>query len=151
MKKLLLAVALVGTLVAPSVARAQTIVGPALFYHDSADFGVGGYVSIPLAQLHENLALTTSFGYFFPDVGDYWELNGDVIYRFPVSSDVPVLPFALAGLNIARSGSNTDASLNLGGGVVFPSDSFRPVVGAKFELRGGSPFVLFGGLGFTVG
>jgi hypothetical protein len=77
-----------------------------------------------------------------------------------------VLPFALAGLNIFRvsvdgvtvpgvgtfgGGSSTDIGLNLGGGVVFPTESVRPVAGAKFEIQDGTSFVVFGGVGFPLG
>ena len=94
--------------------------------------------------------------------GDYFELNGGVLYRFPVDSD-DVSPFALGGLNIARgkgegvgpggSGSRTDTDLglNLGGGVTFLTGEVRPSVGLKIELSGGEGFVIFGALGFPLG
>jgi len=164
MKKLLCAVALVGTLAVPGAVQAQFTLGPVAAFHDDADFGIGAYAAIPVPSLDENLSINPSFVYFFPDGYDYWELNGDVVYRFEVSEDVPVLPFALAGINIARaafdvnvpgfggaSGSNTEIGLNLGGGIAFRAESLQPFVGAKFEASGGEGFVLFGGVGFTVG
>ena len=165
MRKLLSAVALVGMLAVPGAADAQFTLGPVGAFHDDFDFGVGAYAAIPVPSLDENLSINPSFVYFFPDGDfDFWEINGDVVYRFVVADDVPVLPFALAGLNIARfstpsvtvlgqtvGGSNTEIGLNLGGGVGFRAESVLPFVGAKFEIQDSSGFVVFGGVGFTVG
>jgi opacity protein-like surface antigen len=168
MRKLLATVALVGTLMAPGSAEAQTptTVGGAVAYHtDLEALGIGAYVVIPMPQLHENISINPNFIYYFPDIGSYWTLSGDVVYTFPVSADTPVSPFALAGINVSRfstgditigtttvSGiSSTDVGLNLGGGVAFPMESFTPVAGARFEIGDGNGFVLFGGVGFAVG
>ncbi|MGD2046307.1 MAG: hypothetical protein PVJ80_02515 [Gemmatimonadota bacterium] len=162
MRKLLGAVALALMLVAPGTvqAQAQTVVGGLVGYHDDAEaLGVGAYASFAVPQLHENLSIMPSFVYYFPDGYDAWELNGDVSYSFPVSSDSPVIPVAFAGLNIFRtsvsaggfSASSTDVGLNLGGAVVFPLESVRPSAGAKFELQDGTSFVIFGGIGFPLG
>jgi hypothetical protein len=164
MRKLLFAVALLGIVSVPTAVNAQTTVGPFLAFHDDFDFGVGAYVTFPVEEIHENLAFSGSFGYFFPDDGGgavdvtYWELNADAILRIPTES--AVRPFLLGGINIARvdvdvtglgGGSNTEAGLNLGGGVAFPGESFTPMVGAKLQIDGGDGFMIFGGLGFPVG
>jgi hypothetical protein len=124
-------------------------------------------VSVPIPSFAEGLHLLADLGIFFPDDGgnvdrSYFELNGGVLYRFPVDSD-DVSPFAMGGLNIARSkvegdevspgarGSHTDLGLNLGGGVTFLTGQVRPSVGLKIELSGGQGFVIFGALGFPVG
>jgi hypothetical protein len=159
MKKLLLGLAVVGTLAVPGLASAQVVAGPSVAFHEDADFGIGAFVNFPLEQFHESLEMTVSFGYFFPDSPagvdrSYWEINGDVIYNFTVAADAPASPFVLGGLNIARASNataNTDIGLNVGGGVVFPSASFEPSVGVKIEIGGSDPFVLFAGLGFPVG
>lgn len=157
MKKLLLGMTMAGALAVPGSASAQVVVGPSVAFHDDADFGIGAFVMFPLEQFDPNLSASVDFGYFFPDAPgvDFWELNGNVVYNFTVQADAPVLPFALGGLNIARVSAgafdDTEIGLNLGGGIVFPSDSFRPMVGAKIELEGGDGFVLFGSLGFPVG
>jgi hypothetical protein len=92
----------------------------------------------------------------------YFELNGGVLYRFPIDSD-DVSPFALGGLDIARTKvegdevspgarvSHTDLGLNLGGGVTFLTGPVRPSVGREIELSGGQGFVIFGALGFPLG
>ncbi len=105
MKKLLCAAALVGMLAAPGVVRAQTTLGPvaALETDGGSTFGIGAYAGIAVPSLDEHLSINPSFIYFFPDAGTFWELNGDVVYQFEVSAETPVLPFALAGLNIAHA------------------------------------------------
>jgi hypothetical protein len=170
MKTLALALALTAALsLPPAQARAQSYAGPVIAFHDDFDFGIGGFVSVPIPSFAEGLHLLADLGIFFPDDGgnvdrSYFELNGGVLYRFPVDSD-DVSPFALGGLNIARvkvegegvgpggSGSRTDTDLglNLGGGVTFLTGPVRPSVGLKIELSGGQGFVIFGALGFPLG
>jgi len=160
MKKLLCVVALVGMLAAvPGNAEAQLSAGPMAAFHDDLDFGIGGFVSVPVPSLDPNLTITPSFVYYFPDGIDAFEINGDVVYAFEVSADTPVLPFAFAGLNIMRlsvdfagqSASNTEIGLNLGGGVQFRAESVEPFAGAKFEIGDADGFVIFGGVGFPIG
>ena len=67
MKKLLCALALVGMLAVPGLVGAQTVVGPAAAFHDDVDFGIGGFVAIPVPSLDGNLSIVPSFMYFFPD------------------------------------------------------------------------------------
>jgi hypothetical protein len=148
---------LVGILGAPTAASAQVVVGPVAGFHDDLDFGLGGYARIPVPSLAAGLSIVPSFVYYFPgDDLDAWEINGDVSYAFQVSEDTPVLPFALAGLNILNVGaegfdSETEIGLNLGGGITFRAESVEPFVGVKFEIQDGSGFVIFGGVGFPVG
>lgn len=160
MKKLLWTVALVGMMVAPGAAQAQTMAGPFLAYTDDAEaFGIGGFIAIPLPALGPNISIAPDFTWFFPDAGNLFEINGDLMYSFPVSADSPVLPFAFAGLNIARYSidiagtdfSDTNVGVNLGGGVNFSAGSVNPFAGAKVELEGGESFVIFGGLSFPIG
>jgi len=160
MKKLLYVAALVGMLVVPGAVQAQMSAGPVLAYHtDGEALGVGGFLGIPLPQLSEGFALVPNFIWWFPDAGTMFEVNGDLMYSFPVSEGTPVLPFAFAGLNIFRTSvdlgtfgtfSNTDVGLNLGGGVQFPG-SLSPFAGAKFEIQDGTGFVIFGGISFPIG
>jgi len=158
MKKLLCSVALIGMLAAPVAVQAQMEAGPFLAYADDAEaFGIGAFIAIPLPALHPNIALVPDFTLFFPDDPfGLFEINGDLMYTFPVSADAPVVPFAFGGLNIARwsvdgGGSGTELGINLGGGVNFVAGSVNPFAGAKIELEGGESFVLFGGLGFPIG
>ncbi len=156
MKKLLCAVALAAMLGVPASVSAQVTAGPMLAYHtDLEAVGVGAFLGVPLASI-EGLSIVPSFIWYFPDGGDYFEVNGDAVYTFMVSADSPVQPFALAGLNIARvspdfGDSNTDVGLNLGGGVNFVAGSLTPFAGAKFEIQDQTSFVIFGGLSFALG
>jgi opacity protein-like surface antigen len=156
MKKLLCAVALAAVLGVPASASAQLQAGPILAYHtDLEAVGVGAFLGIPIPSV-EGLSIVPDFTWFFPDGGDYFEINGDVVYTFAVTPDSPVEPFAFAGLNIARvspdfGNSDTDVGLNLGGGVNFVAGSLNPFAGAKFEIQNETGFVIFGGLGFALG
>ena len=139
MRKLIAAVALVGMLLVPATAEAQTTIGPVAGFHDDFDFGIGGFLGIPVPSLDPNLSI-----------------NGDVVYAFEVDEDTPVLPFAMAGLNIARlnpdvGNGDTEMGLNLGGGIGFRAASVQPFVGAKFEIGDNDGFVVFGGIGFPLG
>ena len=163
MKKLLCAVALAGMLVARGAAQAQMQAGPFLAYHDDLEaIGVGGFVGIPLPQLAPGFAIVPNAVIFFPDDPlSFLEINGDLMYTFPVSEDSPVAPFAFGGLNWARSSidfggtlgsvSDSDIGLNLGGGVNFNAGSLNPFAGAKFEIHDNTGLVIFGGVSFTLG
>jgi opacity protein-like surface antigen len=157
-------------LAVPTAASAQLQAGPYLAYHDDADLGIGGFLVVPLYELHENLSFVGDFGFYFPGDGgydgvdvDYWEANADALFSFPLENQ-SFTPWALAGINIAHGsvslgrgpmegerGSDTEIGLNLGGGVTFGTGSMRPMVGAKFELDGGEGAVIFGGLSFLLG
>jgi hypothetical protein len=168
---MILASAVMVALVAiPSEAFSQVRAGPFAAFHDDADFGIGAFVNFAVPEIHENLAFSGDFGIFFPGDGgydevdvDYWELNANGLFRFPIES-TSVSPWALAGLNIAHgsvgvdfgelgsgSGSDTEIGVNLGGGVTFNTGSLQPFAGAKVELGGGEGAVIFGGLVFDIG
>ena len=49
------------------------------------------------------------------------------------------------------SAATSDLGVNLGGGIAFDAGSFRPLVGARFEVNGGDGFVVFATLPFEVG
>ena len=143
----------------PRAVEAQMTVGPSLAFHDDADFGVGATFGMPLAALGEGFGLMLDFLYFFPEGNiDYFEINGNVTYDFPLESSI-VVPFVLGGLNIARasasafgvSASATEVGLNLGGGIAFDAGNFRPNVAAKFEVSGGGALVVWVTLPFAVG
>ncbi len=171
MRRTILAFVAVAALVAsPSDASSQFLVGPYIAFHDEADLGVGAFVNVPVPSIHENLAFSGDFGFFFPDDGgfdgvdvDYWELNANALYRFPME-DLSFTPWAMAGLNIANgsvdvdlgefgdgSAGDTEIGVNLGGGVTFGSGAMKPFAGAKIELGGGEGAVVFGGLSFEIG
>ena len=144
----------------PGLSQAQVTLGPTLAFSEDADLGIGAMVKASLPGLGERVGLMADFILFFPSPTgvDYLEINGNVMYGFPVESS-KATPFVLAGLNLARgsfdasgvTGSNTDLGLNLGGGVEIDAGSFRPVLGVRIEVRGGESFVVFGTLPFVLG
>lgn len=155
----------------PSLSQAQVTLGPAIAYHDDFDLGLGAALSMPMPSIGDGIGLVVDFLYFFPSLPagtpagvdvDYLELNGNLTYDFPLQEST-VVPYVLGGLNIANgsfgisvgglsaSGSSTEIGLNLGGGIKFNLGTFRPSVGAKFEVSGGEGFVIFGSLPFVIG
>lgn len=162
MKKLVSAFATAAFLaVGASGVSAQVQVGPTLAFSDDFDFGIGATLTTQAPGLGEGVGFMGEFLIFFPDVDgfNYFELNGNVTYAFPLE-DSTVLPFALAGLNIARasvdapgfgSESNTEIGLNLGGGITFDLGSVRPSVGGRFAIGDMNHFVFFATLPFEVG
>jgi hypothetical protein len=142
-------------LAAPAAASGQVTVGPTLAYENDANFGIGASLGTALNDLGEGFGVLADFLVFFPDGSDYFELNGNVTYDFPLE-DSSVVPFLLGGLNIARAssdlgGSNTNLGLNLGGGVDFDLGNFRPTAGVRAQLEGGDGLVFFITLPFQTG
>jgi opacity protein-like surface antigen len=117
----------------------------------------------PLESLFPKTPLDgiVSFDYFFPSApagtsAHYWEINGDVAYRFRVPRS-SLAPYAGGGLNIAHasatagavSASTTKAGLNLLAGTTFKvKASVTPFAEARVELGGGKTFILTGGIRF---
>jgi len=147
-------------------ARAQRpSFGVQLDWASDTDFGIGGRGVFGLQSLFPKTPLDAivSFDYYFPSGAPagtsvhFWEINGNVAYRFRVPARSSLRPYAGGGLNIAHasasaggvSGSSTDAGLNLLGGTTFkvngsltPFAEFRGVVGNANQV------VLTGGVRF---
>ena len=136
--------------------------GPQLNYGSSAKLGLGGRLHANLRS-PDRLLIIGSFDWFFPDEprGEdrtYWELNGNVAYRFKVEGTTAVSPYAGGGFNIAYSSrrpegvgdgsSSTDLGINLLGGTLFGSGPVFPFFELRVELAGGEQFVLTGGVLF---
>ena len=143
--------------------------GLQLNWSSDVDFGIGGRGVFPLESLFPKTPLDgiVSFDYFFPSVpagvsGHYWEINGNVAYRFRVPARSSLRPYAGGGLNIAHfsatatvgtttvSASDTKAGLNLLGGTTFrvKGSNLIPFAEARGELGGGKTFILTGGVRF---
>lgn len=141
--------------VGPAAVAAQVSVGPTLALHDDFDFGIGATLAGQAPSLGEGIGFMGDFVFYFPDGGDYFEINGNVTYDFPLEEST-VVPFVLAGLNIGRFSSdivdrsNTEVGINLGGGIVFDAGTFRPSVAVKVDVGGYEGFVVFATLPFTV-
>jgi len=135
-------------------AEAQTSrmhLGPRISYQfDVEDVGLGAQFSLPVAR---HLEFYPSFDYFFVDPGSFWNLNGDLKYR--LAGQHLDWIYLGTGLNIAHrsvgSADNTDAGLNLFGGIeslagwVHPFGEFRLTVGDNTAA------MVAGGLNFTLG
>jgi hypothetical protein len=136
--------------------------GPQLSYGSSSKLGLGGRLHANLTS-PDRLAIIGAFDWFFPDEGPgenrtYWELNGNVAYRFKIEGTTAVSPYAGGGLNIAYSSrspegggdgsSHTDLGVNLLGGTTFGSGPVLPFFELRIELAGGEQFVLTGGVLF---
>src|SRR5690348_11139216 len=150
----------------PSASSAQRpSFGLELNWSSDVDFGIGGRGVFPLESLFPRTPLDgiVSFDYFFPSVpagttGHYWEINGDVGYRFTVPRSSSLRPYAGGGLNIAHASasaggasvSETKAGLNLLGGTTFrlKGSSLTPFAEARGEVGGGKTFVITAGVRF---
>jgi opacity protein-like surface antigen len=169
---------------APTVAAAQRRAAPRptpsssqkpsfgleLNWSSDVDFGIGGRGVFPLQSLFPKTPLDgiVSLDYFFPSVpsgapagssAHYWEINGDVAYRFTMPRTSSLRPYAGGGLNIAHASasvgtgptvSETKAGLNLLGGTTFrlKRSTLVPFVEARGEVGGGKTFILTGGVRF---
>ena len=156
MKKYLLIAAAMFCTAGVSSASAQGFRwGPELSLATDTDFGLGARVEFDFNR--SPLTVIASFDYYFPDGPvDYWEINGNLIYSFDLSSAPSVTPYAGGGLNIAHasvdsefgSASDTDPGLNLLGGARFDAGSLMPFIEMKFTIEGAEQFVVTGGLLF---
>src|SRR5436309_12451516 len=103
--------------------------GVQLDWGNDPNFGIGGRGVFPLQSLVPGTPLDgiVSFDYFFPGNNvHYWEINGNLAYRFTVPRSSSLRPYAGGGLNVVHasnsgvSGSGiTRAGLNLLGGTTF--------------------------------
>lgn len=139
--------------------QAQTRFGVQANFGTDTDFGIGGRAIFGLRSLFPTTPLDghVTFDWFFPgnDV-TYWELNGNVAYRFPVQRNLG--PYVGGGLNIAHVSvdvplagtvSDTDVGLNVLGGITFGARGrATPFVELRGELGGGDQLIITGGLRF---
>lgn len=133
-------------------AEAQAF-GAHLSWGDDTDLAIGARVAFPLGAglADKGISALATFDYFFPDLGDYWQVTGNGVYSIKSSSSLS--PYVGGGLGIARSSyegfSNTDVFLNLKGGTRFaPAGNVQPFVEARFQIGDGSQLVLSGGVYF---
>lgn len=154
MKKgiVLAALTVVGLLVGPVAVEAQVGFGAQALFGSETDFGIGGRLQTGLGT-SAPIDFQGGFNLFFPDgTRDYWELNGNIWYRFEVAGSG--VPYAGGGINIGRlsageeSVSNTELGLNLGGGYRFGGVNTKPFIEARFTVAGHEQFVIAGGVLF---
>ena len=154
---------------APAGGSAHPSFGPELNWSSDVDFGIGARGVFPLQSLFPKTSLDgiVSFDYFFPShpsgtSAHYWEINGNVAYRFTVPARSSFRPYAGGGLNVAHasatvtfgnqtaSAADTKAGLNLLGGTTFKlkGSKLTPFVDARGEIGGGKTFIITGGVRF---
>jgi hypothetical protein len=152
-------------------------VGAQASYGTDSEIGIGGRLMVGLPAI-PGLGVIGSFDYFFPGTvdlsgvgvdisADYWEINGNLFYSFPVSG-ASIEPYFGAGLNLATASvdvmgagetvddSQTELALNLLAGFEFQMTGLSPFVEIRVELgsdedffiRGDSQVVVTGGFLF---
>lgn len=139
-----------GLVISVQASSAQAYGGAQVNVGSETDFGLGARL---LANIEDaNLEFVGSFDLYFPDEPlDYWEVNGNVFYHFHLQENPSVLPYLGGGLNVARlsnGADNTEAGLNLGGGIRFPLENVSPFVEAKTVISDADQSVLTIGLLF---
>jgi hypothetical protein len=160
------AIALLGFSV--SEANAQVSFGAHASWASEVDLGLGARASIALPV--ENLSIVPTFDFFFPSTGvsevsmKWMELNANAHYAFPLADNPGILPYAGGGINFVRlsstvdmgplfggkqSVSDTEAGLNLLGGVKFPSfGKLIPFGELRYATVGKGQIILTGGVNF---
>jgi hypothetical protein len=150
----------------PAAAPAQrTRFAAELNWSSDVNLGIGGRGVFPLESAFPGTPLDgiVSFDYFFPSApagtsAHYWEINGNVAYRFRVPRSTSLGPYAGGGLNIVHasasagtvSSSVTRGGLNLLGGTTFKltGSNLTPFAEARGEIGGGKTFILTAGVRF---
>lgn len=132
-------------------AEAQLAFGLQGNWGSEADFGVGARLLANVPNV--NVEVVGSFDYFFPESDvDWLDFNANAFYHFHLPDSPSVMPYAGAGLNIARvsnGDSTTELGLNLGGGVRFPRTGVTPFVEARGVVASDADqFVITAGLLF---
>jgi hypothetical protein len=129
-----------------------------LNWSSDVNFGIGARGVFPLESVFPGTPLDgiVSFDIFFPSAppgtgssASYWEINGDLAYRFHMERGSSLGPYAGGGLNIAHA-SATKAGLNLLAGTTFKlsGSNLTPFAEARGEIGGGKTFILTGGIRF---
>jgi opacity protein-like surface antigen len=146
-----------------SPARGQVALGPEISVAEDVDLGIGAVIEAPLTSVYEELEFAGRFTVYFPDAGDYWEINGDVRYLFPLEGENALLPYVLGGIAIGHSswdydvpgqggtGSDTEIALRIGGGFKVPMDRITPFAELGLGIGDLPDFTLRGGLTFPLG
>jgi len=104
-----------------------------------------------LARVGHHVYFNPNFEWVFTDGFDYFTVNGDFHYDFPMRSHSYV--WLGAGLGLVRvsfdgGGGNTDAGLNILGGVGVRAGGVIPYVQAKVIVKDDSEFVIGFGVRF---
>jgi len=128
------------------------------------DFGIGGRGVFGLSSLFPAVPLDgiVSFDYYFPShpsgtTAHFWEINGNLAYRFRVPARSSFRPYGGGGLNIAHStasaagvsASSTNVDLNILAGTTFRvKSSVTPFAEIRGVVGNANQVVFTGGLRF---
>jgi len=157
--RMTIGVAVAALCLAPAALAAQGAprLGGELSFAQDANAGLGLRFEQPLLPFWtQDLRLDVTFDYYFPETPiNYWELNGDLAWGFPISGS-RMSVYVGGGLNVARTGvtgapgsGNTDLGINMLVGLRFPTGTrLTPYVELRPELGGGDRLVLTTGLMF---
>lgn len=119
--------------------------GPRLSYQfDAEEIGLGAQFSLPISS---NLEFYPSLDVFFTDPS-LWSFNLDLKWRVAPAS-VSWL-YLGAGLNIMDGGGDSQAGLNLFGGVQSLKGRIHPFAEMRFTVNDNSTAQLAAGLNFTL-
>ncbi len=152
MLKLAGAVGLALTLAGSAQAQTNRLhLGPRISYQfDVDEVGLGAQFSAPIAH---HLEFYPSFDFFFVDPGSLWQFNADLKYRLDGQNLNWV--YVGTGLNLlhasAGGAGNTDAGLNLFGGIESLRGRVHPFAELRVTVGDGSTGMIAGGLNFTLG
>jgi hypothetical protein len=142
------------------VAAQEVVVAPLIAGHADGHFLIGGLLGFPLDE-DGSVLLALNGGFQAPDdfegpeSWEYWEANVDLLMRTNAAARMHL--FALGGFHVARLATetfqgfgypvttswDTSAGVNLGGGFAWRWASVTPMLGMKFELKSGAPWVVF--------
>ena len=158
MRKSLAGLAILALWAAPPPLHAQMTLGPTVAWESDLDFGVGATIRAPLPSMGDGVGIMGDVLIFFPDLSDYFEINGNMTYDLPLQEST-ALPFVLAGLTLGRTSgevlgvsfSDTALRLNIGAGVEFDAGTLRPSAGVRIELGNGDAAVFFASIPFALG
>lgn len=137
--------------------EAQVRFGGQLNVADDTDFGLGPRVAVDFEELGPRFQVIGTWDIYFPDEEglDYWELNGNLVYRFDLRETDAVVPYGGGGLNIARFDregqpggdvDTTELGLNVLAGAEFPLTSVTPFVELRVTAEGSEQLYLTGGI-----
>ncbi len=136
-------------LLSAGAAQAQTHsmhLGPRLSYQfDAEEIGLGAQFSLPIAK---QLEFYPSFDVFFTSPSSLWSFNVDLKWRVaPASVNWLYLG---TGLNISDGPGDSNAGLNLFGGVESLKGRIHPFAEMRFVVSDNSTAQLAAGINFTL-
>jgi hypothetical protein len=159
MRRVILAVCLAAYVFAPGALHAQLALGAQLEWSQDFDNGAGAraLVELPMGDFAP-VELHVTFDYFWPEDGDYWELNGNLVTT-PAVATVLTAYFG-AGLNIAHTKwidpldqeqSRTRVGANVLGGLRYDPGKLVPFFELKYEIGGGEQWIASAGFMIRLG